>query len=191
MLDIKLDIKEKYVTELEGLRSEIAKEKSVIKTLKSYSAPVPALDQTSPATVSGEAEEMEPTLPPLVPVPRRDIRHRTDYYQPHHPPMMHYTGHHTRQVNQPVNFSRAMEQDIQEKTRMARTGNPPHQQALLWQQQQEQSQLQQYQANHFSYPAQYQAPAGQVPLQLRNYNLQGSNQMSYPGHFQPVSLIQI
>ena len=106
LLDIKLDIKEKYVTELEGLRSEIAKEKSVIKTLKSYSAPVPALDLTSPATVSGEAGEMEPPLPPLVP-----IRHRTDYYQPHHPPMMHYTGHHTRQVNQPVNFSRAMEQE--------------------------------------------------------------------------------
>ena len=154
LLDIKSS-KEKYLTELEGLRSEIAKEKSVMMTLKSCSAPVPALDLTSPATVSGEAGEMEAPLPSLAPALRRDVRHRPDYYrqmfepsaskvprlcegknreynnplysggyqpnthQPHHPPMMHYMGHHT----QPVNFSRAMEQDMQDKARIAPPGN--------------------------------------------------------------------
>ena len=112
LLDIKSS-KEKYLTELEGLRSEIAKEKAVMTTLKSCNAPVPALDLTSPTSVS--EVEMEPALPSLAPALRRDVRHRPDYYrqmfEPHHPPMMHYTGHHTRQVNQPVNFSRAMEQE--------------------------------------------------------------------------------
>ena len=149
LLDIKSS-KEKYLTELEGLRSEIAKEKAVMTTLKSCNAPVPALDLTSPTSVS--EVEMEPPLPSLAPAFRR---HRLDYYrqmfepaaskvprlcegknreynnpvysggyppnthQPHHPPMMHYMGHHTQQVSQPVNFSRAMEQDMQDKTRIA------------------------------------------------------------------------
>ena len=86
LLDIKTS-KEKYMTELEGLRSEIAKERAVLATLKSCSAPpAPALDLSS--SDSGE-EAGHSLIPSLAPAQRgqarpRDMRQhpaRPDYYR--------------------------------------------------------------------------------------------------------------